>query len=148
MVYHTGYGSSGIGQGAGQHQKKRTRGKEKGVAAAPGHRTGSRGIDTEADRGRAKGKGAGAADKEADPWQGKGSRGRERCYSLSPYHMITLYLFNASMTSLNPYHMTHCTSLKLMLRPYIIQWLNEFIEPISYGTLFAFPVSYDKYNVT
>ena len=35
-----------------------------------------------------------------------------------------------------------------MLRPYIIHWLNEFLEFISYDTLFMFIVSYDMYNVT
>ena len=46
------------------------------------------------------------------------------------------------MNSLNPYHTTHCMSLKKsMLGPYIIQGLNEFIEPVSYDTLCTFPVS-------
>ena len=34
-----------------------------------------------------------------------------------------------------------------MLGPYIIHWLKEFLESISYDTLFTFLVSYDMYNV-
>ena len=35
-----------------------------------------------------------------------------------------------------------------MLAPYIIHRLNEFLESISYDTLFTFFESYDVYNVT